>query len=413
MITWITPWLGTGPFGVDMVPKGVHCVDIRALVDKGGNRAESLSGYIHASLEALSKGNRVLICCDHGISRSNAIAAAVLSQYEKISFSEAVRRVLLATGNAEIRLEVLEAVRDVFCRENSPPAKSKRQRWLLTGGHGYLGAALAKCVSPQVDLLRPTHSELDLASEGVALDLFVHEHNVTKILHFAAPHVGNINSSLASSITMLRNVLDTCVSNNIPLFFPSRWEVFSGYKGQQLAANEMTPLMPAGVLGDTKFLSEKLIEQYVHRSGLQAIVFRSGLVYGGRSAPTFLKGFVRRAIDRETIITHVYRNGPPKLDLVSLEDWVIACWRLLNSGSATGVYHCGSGKLISTREVADIVMQTIGRAGKTEQMEIDDSVANIELDSKKLKCDLDWMPKSNVIDGLREYVRRSVEELSV
>ena len=82
---------------------------------------------------------------------------------------------------------------------------------------------------------------------------------------------------------MLRNVLDACANNDVPVFLPSRWEIFSGYKGWQILADESTPLRPSGPLGDAKFLAEQLVEQFVRRSGIRATVIRSGLVYGGTS----------------------------------------------------------------------------------------------------------------------------------
>ena len=44
MTRWITPWLATGAFDVDEVPDGVQLIDVRELVDRGGNSPESLIG---------------------------------------------------------------------------------------------------------------------------------------------------------------------------------------------------------------------------------------------------------------------------------------------------------------------------------------------------------------------------------
>ncbi len=410
MICWITPYLGTGAFGVDKLPDGAHCVDIRALVDKAGNRGDSLLRYIRASLDLISAGGRVVICCDHGISRSNAVAAGVLSWHEGIPFSEAVRRVLSATGNAEIHLDVLSAVGETVSRPTESPVIQDHQRWLLTGGYGYLGTALADSAPRGVELLRPTHSELDLVKTGVAIYSFIREHRVSRVLHLAAPHVGNTNSSFGTALVMLRNVLDACASCSVHLFFPSRWEVFAGHKGQQFSATETTALKPAGVVGDAKYLSESLVDLYVQRSGLHATVLRSGLVCGGGSAPNFLKGFIRRAVAGEVIITHTYKNGAPQLDLLDLDDWISACWKLLCREEAYGVFHCGSGELISTREIADIVVGVVRSASNIRQSAIVDSVANIALDSTKLKCETGWMPRIEIASSIRGFVDASLKE---
>ena len=403
-ISWITPRLGTGPFGVDDLPTGSVCIDIRALVDRGGNSPAVLVEHVLKALSALDQGHSVLICCDHGISRSNALAAAVLSQYEKIPVSEAVHRVLIATHNAEIRLEVLDSIRVAFEDVRVSPVRLERQRWLLTGGHGYLGSALSASAPKNIDLICPSRVELDLYEGGPAIDLLVRENQVSRILHFAAPHVGNVNSSFGGALVALRNVLDACVSNNLPLVLPSRWEVFSGYKGMDTVADETTPLKPFGVFGDTKFLSEKLVETFVERAGIRALILRSALVYGGASAPNFMRSFIKRALAGESISTHTYSNGEPKLDILHLDDWVSGCWALLQS-DLDGIYHCGSGSLVSTSEVAKLIMDSVDGVGDISRIEILDDVANVALDSHKLEKAAGWTPRIDPCSGIPAFVK--------
>ncbi len=391
-IRWITPLLGTASAsGVREMPD-IHIVDVRDMVDKAGNRADVIREKIQYGCDLLKEGKKIVVCCDHGISRSNAIAAGILARFEHIPFNDAVRRVQEATGETEINIDVINATRNAI--ETEVLIADGRERWLLTGGHGYLGSILASSVPEDIELLRPFRKELDLLQGGVALDLYVREHRVTRILHFAAPHVVNINSSAGESVIMLRNVLDACISNHIPLFLPSRWEVFGGYKGQTMSVDEETPLRPAGVTGDSKFLSEKLIEVFTERACLEANVLRRGLVFGNNGATNFMLGFVRWVMCGKHIATHVYTNGPPKLDLLPAGDWLQACWKLLLSGK-TGVFHVGSGKLLSTVKVAEIIFESCGVKAKPDSILIDDSTANIMLDSRKITNLLDWRPSGN------------------
>lgn len=380
------------------------CIDIRPLVDREGNSSAILAEFIRKALAGLAAGYQVVICCDHGISRSNALAAAILSQFEKIPISEAVRRVLSATGNAEIRLEVLNSIRATLEEDKLPPGKLGRQRWLLTGGSGYLGWALANNAPENIDLLCPSHTELDLSEGAPAIDLFVRDNQVSRIVHFAAPHVGNTNSSFGKALVALRNVLDTCVSNNLPLVLPSRWEVFSGYRGTEIRADELTPLRPSGVMGDTKFHSEKLVEAYIERSRLRALIVRSGLVYGGRSAPNFMRTFLKRALAGEDLYTHKYANGLPKLDLLHVDDWVSGCWSLMQS-DLDGIYHCGTGNPVSTREVATVIMDSVAGTGSLKQLEIQDSFANVALNSNKIKKAVGWTAKITPRIGIPDFVK--------
>jgi len=400
-IRWITPLLGTAPASaLGEIPE-IHIVDVRDMVDKAGNRAEAIREKIRCGCALLTEGRKTVVCCDNGISRSNAIAAGILAGFEHIPFNDAVRRVLETTGETEINLDVINATRNAI--ETEVLIADGRERWLLTGGHGYLGSIFASSIPKDIELLRPFRKELDLLRGGVALDLYVREHRVTRILHFAAPHVMNTNSSVGESVIILRNVLDTCISNHIPLFLPSRWEVFGGYKGQTMSVDEQTPLRPAGVTGDSKFLSEKLIEVFTERACLEATVLRSGLVFGNNGAPNFMLGFIRRAMCRESITTHIYINGPPKLDLLPAGDWLQACWKLLLSGK-TGVFHLGSGKLLSTVKVAEIIFESCGMKAKPDSILMDDSTANIMLDSRKITSLLDWRPSGNIESKIADLV---------
>ena len=141
----------------------------------------------------------------------------------------------------------------------------------------------------------------------------------------------------------------------MPVLVPSRWEVFAGYEGE-VRADEGT-LPPAGVMGDAKFLAEQLAGQYVRR-GAPVMVLRSGLVYGDRAAPRFLKQFLARARAGAEIVTHRMEGGPPRLDLLSVADWTAAAWGLMAS-VRTGTFHCGGGALLGTDDIARLIVASL------------------------------------------------------
>ncbi len=79
MICWITDRLGTAPATSVHLEPGMRIVDVRELVDKEGNEAANVKPLIDAGVAALNDGDRVVVCCDYGISRSNAVAAGILA----------------------------------------------------------------------------------------------------------------------------------------------------------------------------------------------------------------------------------------------------------------------------------------------------------------------------------------------
>jgi len=92
MIRWIRQRLGTAPH--DALGEGTWLLlDARHLVDKGGNPTEPIRKLIEEGTQAYRQGQSVVVACDFGISRSNAIAAGILSLVENKSYDRAVQEV--------------------------------------------------------------------------------------------------------------------------------------------------------------------------------------------------------------------------------------------------------------------------------------------------------------------------------
>ncbi len=405
MVTWITSTLATGPYSTVSKLEDVSIVDIRSAVDRGGNMPSILASFVQRAVAELRAGRRVAISCDHGISRSNAIAAGVISQYQSIPFAQAARLVLGATNGAEIRVDVLESVATAIGAEGwGTFADDSEKRWLLTGAAGYLGRALQTSCPQGIDLICPSRSELDLLDGAVNLDLFVREKGISRILHFAAPHVSNTNTALGEAVVMTRNVLDVCEQNTLPVLLPSRWEAFAGYEGEELVVDEMTPLRPKGVLGDTKALIESLADFFRSRSNMKICILRSGLVYGGDNAPNFMRSFLEKASRGDVITTHAYENGAPLLDLVHVNDWTKVCWGVLCAG-LEGVCQIGSGSLISTREIADIIIQATDSGSEVTSITVAGEAASVAFSNRRINMELGFTPLVGARSGVDEYAR--------
>ena len=89
MIRWIDSALGTAAFG-DPATKDHEVLDVRGLVDGRANGTAALRERIDSGLALLRKSERMVVCCDYGISRSNTIAAAILAHRDGLSFDEAM-----------------------------------------------------------------------------------------------------------------------------------------------------------------------------------------------------------------------------------------------------------------------------------------------------------------------------------
>lgn len=411
MIRWITDYLGTAKIGDELPKEGLYVLDVRDLVDKAGNPTSLVKGKIDLAIAELKRGNKVVVCCDLGMSRSNAVAAGILSAFEDIPFDMAVRELIDTNKVEQIKVEVLSTVRNAL--EGLTPGKGEEgMRILVTGASGSIGTAFYhRLTSSGYEVTAPTRSEVDLAKGAVSLDLAVRENKVNVIVHLANPRVCVANEAMGETLVMLRNVLEVCLSNDVFLVYPSNWEVYSGYEARCLLASESLAPRPRGIYGETKYLCEKLIENHEQRYELRSALVRFAPVYGyNGDKPRFLFNFLEKALQGEDIIAHKYQNGYPHLDLLHIEDAVRALMAVVTQGYS-GTLNIGSGKGISTTDVAKRIIRLAGSRSGIVHRHIEQNAPNVVLDSTLARSVLHWRPMISFNKGLERLVNDYMKDL--
>jgi nucleoside-diphosphate-sugar epimerase len=404
MIRWITEALGTAAFTDPEIDAALAVVDVRDLVDKHGNPADATREKIEQGVALLRQGRRLVVCCDYGISRSNAVAAGVLSRLDGVSLEAAVHRVMKATGELEIKLEPLRSVRAALAT-GAEPRDAGAPRVLITGGAGFVGGRLRAALGDALFHCAPSRREADLVAGALELDLLVKEHRINCIVHLANPRVYTSNKALGETVTMLRNTLEVCRDNDLRLVYPSGWEVYSGYRGNELLANEAVPPLPKGPYGEAKGLCEYLIELHRAHYGLRCAILRSSPLYGVSSdRPKFIYNFLAKALRGETIRTHRYLNGDPRLDLLFVDDFVAALSLAVRVGFV-GTLNIGSEQTVSTREIAEWIVHQCGSTSRVESQQIEDYAPNIAMNHERARRALGWSPRTTWQVGLAEIIR--------
>ena len=337
MIRWITQNLGTAARDQVGDISAIEIVDVRHMVDKRGNSREAASVAVQEVVALLRQGKRVVVCCDYGMSRSNAVAAGALVVHEKLAFGEAVRLVIRSTGEQEIKTEVLSAIEDAVLPQTEPapaPTSEQRNRILVTGGSGFIGRHLIERLRREYTVVAPGRSELDIAKGPAELNLLVKEHRINQLVHLASPRVFNSNAAIGPTLVALKNVIDVCQMNRIKVVFVSGWEIYSAYRTQCLLAGESLPANPKGPYGLAKWLCERLLEQErATHATFEYTIARLGPVYGsGSEKPKFLYRYIDLARRGEMIVAHRYLNGLPALDFTYIDDAIMALALVIEKG---------------------------------------------------------------------------------
>lgn len=406
MIRWITETLGTASWTEVKDRADLSVVDVRDMVDKGGNTTAVVREKIEEALSKLKHARKVVIACDYGMSRSNAIAAGILTRLRGVSFYDAAHQVIGTTGERAIKIDVLSKVMEALELEAQHDTDTDfgSQRLLILGARGFIGSALVEALADQFEVYTPTRQQINLLNGAAELDLLVKEKRIDTIVHLANPRVYTNNQAAGETLTMLENVLDVCRENDVRLIYPSGWEVYSGYESQQLLASETLPRFPKGPYGETKHLCEILIETHYRNYGLNYSLLRSSSVYGGVERPRFIYNFIHKALAEDDIWTHHYFNGYPSVDLLHINDLVSAMIKLIKS-EIWGAVNIGSGKPYSTTEVANMIIGLLGSGSKVKHRHIEDFAPNIVMDTSYAQSVLDWAPHTNLNDGLRGMIQ--------
>ena len=389
MIRWITPRLGTAPWGQVQSSSDTHLLDVRDLVDRAGNVPSDVKLKIDEGVEQLSRGKTVIVCCDYGISRSNAIAAGVVAVSDGKTFDEALSDVFQATGEDSVKLEVLSAVRNALGQRRLLSASSASV--LVTGGTGFIGKKLVAGLADHVPVVAPGRDEVDVIGPSFRLDQLVRERQVGTVVHLAHPRILTANRSLGEAITAMKNVLDVCRENDLRLIYVSDWEVFSGYRTPDpIIADETLPPLPESAYGFSKVLCESLARHMADLHGFRYCLVRSGPVFGreGRR-PRFIRTFVAKALRNDPIAVHRYRNDLPRLELMHVDD-LVAGIRCVVDAEVTGVFHLGSGVLMSTTEIAERVSGKLESGSTIVVKDVDSEVSNVIMSTVKARSRLAW-----------------------
>ncbi len=402
MIRWITSFLGTAPASSLILESGQQLLDVRELIDSDSNHIELIQNKIEEGLELLRKGYTVIIGCDYGISRSNAIAAGLLSVYQKISFNDAVNQVISATGEDDIKLGPLNTVR--MSLEMTEMKRTSNTRILIIGGSGLVGSALQTMLAKKWSVFAPIKRDTDLLHGAVQLDLTVRELKITHLIHLANPAVYTSIRAMGESMVMLRNAIDVCESNDLHLIYPSCGEIYSGYSSLGVMADEKLPPKPKGVSGETKWLCELLIDYHRKNRKLLCGLLRSAVLYGSNKyRPKFLYTFIDKARSGKTIYTHEYRNGFPGIDIMHVCDFCTAISKAIDK-NFVGNLNLGTGRLVTTRDMAIMIREFMGSKSLIESIKIDDDAPNIAMESSKAFNLFSWKPIISFEEGIKNLL---------
>ncbi len=300
---------------------------------------------------------------------------------------------------------------------------------LVTGGMGFIGSNFVRFMleSKQLEIIvldkltyagNPANLK-DLVDAGKirfvkgdicdrrAVDPLVKEADI--IVNFAAEtHVDrSIRSGLDFAMTDVVGtgvLLEAMREHGADRFIQiSTDEVYGEAPGRP--STEDDPLYPKSPYAASKAGADRLAWSYFATHGLDVIVTRCSNNYGPRQYPEkLIPLFVTNALEDKPL--PVYGTGKNTRDWIHVDDHANAIDMLIDLGKPGEVYNIGGGVEKSVLDIADAVLDTLGKPRALLKAVADrpGHVTRHAVDTRKIQKDVGWAPERRFDDAIKETV---------
>lgn len=276
-----------------------------------------------------------------------------------------------------------------------------REDVLLLGGAGFIGRALAKRLKQKkitAHVLGRHDAEL-LKNTLPQCSTVIHLASATTP-GSSASHPDLELSNLALTLRLLE-LIQTQPETHL-IFFSSGGTVYGN--PARLPVTEDAPIAPLSNHGAGKASQEAFCQAFRAR-GHAVTILRPSNAYGPGQTIKSGFGLVRTMLEcvRDDIPLEIWGDGENIRDFIYIDDIVEASTRLINLPQDSDTYNLGSGIGYSINQVQNIVEEITGVELKVSCRPARDiDVRAVVLDIGRIHRELDWTPRVNLHEGVRQ-----------
>ncbi|MGV9803258.1 NAD-dependent epimerase/dehydratase family protein [Mycobacterium sp. NPDC003449] len=296
---------------------------------------------------------------------------------------------------------------------------------LVTGASGLLGGSVMRQLrnrGTQVIAtdIHPGTSEIVAcdATDPLAIDALVTEHEVTGIIHCGAisgPMLARDQprTIIDTNIVGTTNILEAAREHALRrVVFCSSITVYGNTADGPVP--ETTPTSPTNVYAATKVAGEALVSSYARQHGVDGIALRIGTVYGpGRRTACYIRTLLQNALTGSATVLPFGSDFPRQyLYIEDATEALVRAWDIESPTSRT--FNVTGNSYLTMAEIAtvasDVVPGVNARLG--DGPDPDDPDRQGPLCPERAKLELGFEARWSLSDGIRAYAEWLLREAS-
>jgi dTDP-glucose 4,6-dehydratase len=230
------------------------------------------------------------------------------------------------------------------------------------------------------------------------------------LLNFAAEthvdrSIGDPASFIQTDVYGTYVLLEAAKELGVPRFIQISTDEVYGDAGEE-PSSETSPLMPQSPYAASKAGADRLAYSYFVTYDTPVVITRCSNNYGPNQYPEKMVSlFVTNALDDQPL--PVYGTGRNTRDWIHVRDHARALDMVMHAEGVEGeVFNIGTGDELSILEMADLILETLGKPASLVKMVSDrpGHVRRHAVDTEKIRSMLGWKPEVDFRQGMKATV---------
>ncbi len=246
----------------------------------------------------------------------------------------------------------------------------------------------------------------DIRNESVILDL-VKDFDI--VVNFAAEShvdrsISNPKPFVETNILGTYSLLEAIRKFDKLFIHVSTDEVYGDAEDQQ-SFNETSQINPSNPYSATKAAADHLVASYHRTYGIKSIITRCSNNFGPKQFPEkLIPKTIIRAI--KNLKVPIYGDGQQIRSWIYVNDHVDAIQSLIQQGKSGEVYNITSYEEITNKTIVEKILDIMNISHEMIEFVPDrpGHDKRYSIDSSKLEKEIDWKPKYNFDEALKETV---------